>query len=243
MSNLKKIAAWLLLIIIPVVSLAGCGSKAEKETTKVNNLKEEIVGVWRDSADISGYEFREDGSVDVTYVNITVPIFNIPINGTATGTYIIDGNTVTVKYSIYTKTIAQTYTAVVENNALIMKDVQSGEEATYLRTVPEKTTVAVTDAAKPWLGAWSDSTDMSGYTFLPENKLKLKYMNFTVPVLNMPVTGTFDGTYIVNGDTIIMQYSVYSQSITKTYKFSVNGDRLTLTDKEDGSVSVYVRSK
>jgi hypothetical protein len=46
---------------------------------------------------MSGYEFKEGGVVVITYVNLTVPVVNIPINGSFTGSYSISGNKVTWK--------------------------------------------------------------------------------------------------------------------------------------------------
>ena len=96
-------------------------------------LKSQLVGKWMDSAGMSGYEFFENGSANVTYVNLTVPVINMPINGTAKGTYTLDGNTLTVQFSIYTKTIKNSFTVSVENNMLTLINRDDGEKSTYLR--------------------------------------------------------------------------------------------------------------
>ena len=319
-------------------------------------LKSAILGLWRDSADISGYKFQTDGYVEVTYVNLTVPVINVPINGTAKGTYSLKGNELTVSFSIYSKTITKRYTASVENNTLRLIDREDGETATYTKVdeseevsttmqnaqsittqpvvipsgiygdwisgagdieytffengtfcvtykdakVPEiskgeingkyngvfmtdddddsivlqfsmdskKVTVkydykltqnalsfegseddttifvrkqissAPADASS-LLGAWSDSADMSGYNFKDGGIVEITYVNFTVPVINMPINGTYNGTYTLDGNRIRITASIYSNTISDEYTYSIDGNTLTLTAIDDGEISTY----
>ena len=68
-------------------------STAPTSTTDASDvLSEQIIGKWRDSADMSGFEFFSDGTVEITYVNLTVPIINIPVNGTTKGIYTLEGD-------------------------------------------------------------------------------------------------------------------------------------------------------
>lgn len=319
-------------------------------------LKTAILGLWRDSADMSGYKFKTDGYVEVTYVNLTVPVINVPINGTAKGTYSLKGNELTVSFSIYSKTITKRYTASVENNTLRLIDREDGETATYTKVdeseavsttmqnaqsittqpvvipsgiygdwisgagdieytffengtfcvtykdakVPEiskgeingkyngvfmtdddedsivlqfsmdskKVTVkydykltqnalsfegseddttifvrkqissAPADASS-LLGAWSDSADMSGYNFKDGGIVEITYVNFTVPVINMPINGTYNGTYTLDGNRIRITASIYSNTISDEYTYSIDGNTLTLTAVDDGEISTY----
>ena len=319
-------------------------------------LKTAILGLWRDSADMSGYKFQTDGYVEVTYVNLTVPVINVPINGTAKGTYSLKGNELTVSFSIYSKTITKRYTASVENNTLRLIDREDGETATYTKVdeseevsttmqnaqsittqpvvipsgiygdwisgagdieytffengtfcvtykdakVPEiskgeingkyngvfmtdddedsivlqfsmdskKVTVkydykltqnalsfegseddttifvrkqissAPADASS-LLGAWSDSADMSGYNFKDGGIVEITYVNFTVPVINMPINGTYNGTYTLDGNRIRITASIYSNTISDEYTYSIDGNTLTLTAVDDGEISTY----
>lgn len=319
-------------------------------------LKTAILGLWRDSADMSGYKFKTDGYVEVTYVNLTVPVINVPINGTAKGTYSLKGNELTVSFSIYSKTITKRYTASVENNTLRLIDREDGETATYTKVdeseavsttmqnaqsittqpvvipsgiygdwisgagdieytffengtfcvtykdakVPEiskgeingkyngvfmtdddedsivlqfsmdskKVTVkydykltqnalsfegseddttifvrkqissAPADASS-LLGAWSDSADMSGYNFKDGGIVEITYVNFVVPVINMPINGTYNGTYTLDGNRIRITASIYSNTISDEYTYSIDGNTLTLTAVDDGEISTY----
>ncbi|MCM1365001.1 MAG: DUF5640 domain-containing protein [Faecalibacterium sp.] len=311
------------------------------------SLPTAIIGKWTDSANMSGYEFFGDGSVSVTYVNLTVPVINVPINGSTKGTYTINGNTVTVKFSIYSKTISKSFSASVENNSLTLKDLEDGDVATYERASASdtETTVAYTSGAAAtqtgitggwessdgtWkytfnedgtvrvtlknvripfisadsltgsyngiymtdddeitiqfmvndkkvtleydykisgntlsfedshddvilfvrgagavsanagdlIGKWSDGSGMSGYEFKQDGTVNITYVNFTVPVINMPINGTYAGTYTIKGNKITINASIYSKTITNTYTFSVQGNTLTL-EAEDGGISTY----
>ncbi|MBR3094936.1 MAG: hypothetical protein IKH12_05035, partial [Clostridia bacterium] len=71
--------------------------------------------------------------------------------------------------------------------------------------------------------------------------VELTLVNFTVPVINMPINGTYNGTYQVDGDKLTIRYSVFGKSITDVYRFSVEGGTLTLTNEENGKVSSYMR--
>lgn len=95
---------------------------------------------------------------------------------------------------------------------------------------------------KKILGKWMDSSNMSGYDFQEEGIVELTYANFTVPVVNIPFTGTVKGTYSLGEDnTLTITYSIYSKSITKTYTYSIEDSALTLVEKESGNRSVYIR--
>lgn len=328
----------------------GAVSDATNQTTTTSpaqTLAEQILGKWSDSTQMSGYEFFSDGSVNLTYVNLTVPVLNFPINGTAKGTYTLNGNDLTVKFSIYSKTIEKHFTASVENNTLSLYDKEDRETGTYERVVStsnettsssqtstdesglcstwvnadgsikytfnENLTVGVsyanaqvssisssvlngtysgvymTDGDKITLqymmnsqkvtqeftytlsgaslslkdesgdttilirssssstssnsiiGKWSDSTAMSGYEFKDGGSVDITYVNFTVPVINMPINGTYSGSYKIEGDKITISASIYSKSVVNTYIYAVDGNILTLTNTEDGSISTYAR--
>ncbi len=306
-------------------------------------LAEAILGKWTDSANMSGYHFYEDGTVEMTYVNLTVPIINVPINGTSKGMYTLEGDKLTTKFSIYSATIENTYTVKVENNMLSMRDHEDGETATYARATADATssavsgtttavtspsgsaddselvgswvnsdstekyvfntdgTVAITLDDKTYngvymiiddtltvqysvkskkvtdkytfttskntlslekdgdttllirsgttfapssnnslLGIWRDGANMSGYEFLEGGVAKVTFVNFTIPVLNMPINGTFTGSYSVSGDKLTVNYSIYGNSINDSFTFSVKDNVLTLVDGE-GETSTYLK--
>ncbi len=317
----------------------------EQETTTevAAELSQLIIGKWRDSADMSGYEFFADGTFELTYVNLTIPFINLPIEGTAKGTYTINGDKITTSISIYTASIGDTFTASVEDSTLTLV-ASDGDKSTYSKVTSnvesESTTqstdevvyeddeltgswtntdgsieytfsadglatielltgsysgiyfiqddqitiqyasgselitqnytysvsvnsMSLTDAggtvtlwarsgteldtsgstdAESLLGTWTDSADMSGFNFYEGNVVDVTYLNFTIPVLNMPITGSYTGMYVATDGKLILNYTVSSQTISTTYTFSVSGDTLTLTNVDDGEVSTYTKT-
>ena len=325
-----------------------------ESTTAAPTLSESLVGKWMDSAQMSGYEFFSDGTVTVTYVNLTVPVIDLPINGTANGTYTVNGNTVEVKFSIYSKTISKTFEAtVVPENELTLKNKKDGEVSTYsFVKKTESTTAATTSSAQTisgdeivgaWqngdasikygfnndstvdisftngkmssvssgvlngtykgiymtnegkltvqfmmnekkvtqelsysisgntmsltessgettllvrggtgysasssasdlIGKWTDGANMSGFEFKQGGSVDVTYVNFTVPVINMPINGTYSGTYSVSGGRVTVNFSIYGKTIIDSYEFSVAGDTLTLKNAEDGEITTYRRA-
>lgn len=311
-------------------------------------LSDLILGQWTDSANMSGYTFYADGTVEMTYVNLTVPVVNIPINGVSKGVYTLDGDKLTTKFSIYSATIENKYTVKVENNSLSMKDHDDGETATYQRasapvtTVQSNTNVAtdideivgswvndnatvryafnddgtfkavfssakvasistavlngeytgvyltdgtsiiiqftvngqkitqrcdfsvskntlsltdetgntnlyvregtsiVTPGSGSLVGKWADSTGMSGYEFKEGGVVVITYVNLTVPVVNIPINGSFTGSYSISGNKITVSYSIYGNSMVDTFEYTVNGNSLTLK-AEDGNISTYIK--
>ena len=82
---------------------------------------------------MSGYNFKDGGIVEITYVYFTVPVVNMPINGKYQGTYSVSGNTLTITSSIYSSTTVNTYTYSVENDVLTLISAEDGEISTYRR--------------------------------------------------------------------------------------------------------------
>lgn len=95
------------------------------------DLSQALLGKWTDSAGMSGYEFLPGGSVNMTYVNLAQ--FNIPFDGTAKGMYTLEGDTLTVKFSIYAATIKNTYKISIDGNTLSMFNIEEYATSTYTR--------------------------------------------------------------------------------------------------------------
>lgn len=330
-------------------------------TTTAATVEQQIVGKWMDSAQMSGYEFFTDGRVTVTYVNLTVPVIDLPINGTANGTYTIIGSTLNIKFSIYSRTISKNFEIVsISNRELVLRNTEDNEISTY-SFVDNQTTTAVssTTALPPvsdsaqavnnsdivgvWsngdnsivysfnndstvnisfvngrmasvssgelngsykgiymtnngsltvqfmmnenkitqelkysingntmsitensgettllvrsgssintsgtasdlIGKWTDGANMSGFTFKQGGSVDVTYVNFTVPVINMPINGTYPGTYSVSGNRVTVNFSIYGKNIMNAYEFSVAGETLTLKNFESGELSTYRRA-
>ena len=127
MKNLKRILAVVLTAILVMSLFTACAKSPEKA----------ILGSWRDSTQTMGYEFKENNTVTITFLDITVPIVNLPYKGTVEGTYQItereDGNHyVTITYTVFAATITKDYMFTVEGNALTLTDVQDGRVTVYM---------------------------------------------------------------------------------------------------------------
>ena len=318
-------------------------STTAESTTAAPTLEQLLLGKWMDSANMSGFEFLSDGTVNVTYVNISV------VNGTVKGTYTVTDNTVDIKFSIYTKTIERIYEAsVIPETELTLKNKEDGKVSTYSfvkSSTTESTSSAVqaesgitgvwsntdgsikyafngdssveisfnkgkmnsvssnelngtykgiymtnenkltvqfmmnetkvtqeftyqisgntislteksgettllvrggtgsssTGTGSELVGKWSDGADMSGYNFKSDGTVDVTYVNFTVPVVNTKIDGTYSGTYSVSGGKLTVSLSIYGRAISDTFEFSVAGDTLTLKNVDSAETSTYRR--
>ena len=108
---------------------------ADSQTTDsaaaTDNLAADILGSWKDSAGMSGYEFLEGGKVNGTLFDLAG--FGVPLDGTTPGTYSLEGDILTVKFSIYTATIKKTYRVSISQNELSLYDLEEHETSTYMR--------------------------------------------------------------------------------------------------------------
>lgn len=338
---------------------SSAAASTSESTTAALTLEQKLIGKWMDSAQMSGYEFFADGRVTVTYVNLTVPVIDLPINGTANGTYTVTGSTLNIKFSIYSKTISKNFEITgVTDRELTLRSVEDNEISTYSRFEAPSTTASSTTAVPStspaqavnngeivgvWangdgsikyafnndstvdisfnkgrmesvssgelngsykgiymtnsgkltvqfmmnenkvtqelsfsisgntmslteksgettllvrggsgysasslesdlIGKWTDGANMSGFTFKQGGSVDVTYVNFTVPVINMPINGTYGGTYSVSGGRVTVNFSIYGRSIINSYEFAVAGDTLTLKNVESGETTTYRRA-
>ncbi len=310
---------------------------SEEETTENADaaLAELLIGKWTDSAGMSGFEFFEDGKASFTYANLAT--LGISFDGKIeNGTYTLEGNTLTVAYSIYTATIDKKYEISIENDVLKMKDLEELETVTFVRSgtngtedtsttagvsvsdelygswentsmskkykfqsggkvtitldgeafsgvyvsegssitiqytaygkkITEKFTFAVTTTAltltneagssfvfkragttaetasdEDLLGLWRDSANMSGYEFKENGVAEITYVNVVIPVLNVPINGTFTGAYELEGEQLTLTYYIYGKQITDVFTYKISGNSLKLTS-EDSKTSTYIK--
>lgn len=223
----------------------GTDASAETETTAVaQNLSELILGKWTDSANMSGYEFFADGTVNITYVNLTVPFVNIPINGTAKGTYTLNGDMLTTKCSIYSGTIDDTFRVSIENNSLSMFNVEEHETATYTRdnsaSDPTNTSGGQADETE-LTGSWTNSDGSVKYSFNQDSTVDMVFVSASVPsVSSKPVSGSYKGVYVTDGNTVTIQYSVDSKKITDKFEYTTSKNTLTLQSENDTTLFIRV---
>lgn len=143
MKNIKKILVIALSVILVLSVFTACSASPEKK----------ILGSWRDSTGITGYEFKEEGKCVVTFADVTVPILNINYNGSVDGVYTTqkrdDGNYyVTITYTIYSKSVTKDFMFVVEESSLTLTDTSDGTVTVYMAYTAESDTTASTAAAQ-----------------------------------------------------------------------------------------------
>lgn len=201
------------------------------------NLANTILGKWNDNANLSGYEFLEGGVVKVTYFNMASINLEDIIDGTYTGTYVIDGNKITVSYTIYSKAVVKEYTADVSENLLTLT-ATDGSKSVYVR---EGTEEKMENTDNKLLGSWS--SNLSGYEFKDTGVVSITYIDLSSMGINLPISGKVDGVYTVDGDTLNIKFSIYSAVIEKKYTYSIDGKILTLTDKESGEKGTYIKQE
>ena len=141
MKNLKRILAVALTAIVVMTLFTACVKTPEKQ----------ILGSWRDSTQTMGYEFKENNLVTVTFLDITVPIVNLPYKGTVEGTYQItkrdDGNYyVTITYTVFATSVTKDYMFKVDGAALTLTDVADGKTIVYMAYEEAQETVATVPA-------------------------------------------------------------------------------------------------
>ncbi len=140
MKHIKKILVIALAALMVLTVFTACSASPEKK----------LLGSWRDSTGMTGYEFKEEGKCVVTFADVKVPILNVNFNGAVDGVYTVakreDGNYyVTVTYTIYAKSVTKDYMFTVEESALTLTDTSDGTVTVLMAyTAPADSTVAPT---------------------------------------------------------------------------------------------------
>lgn len=128
MKKIVKLTALLLVALLAVGTLAACNLQPQSK---------QLVARWTDSNNLSGYDFHDDGTVDITYINFTIPIVNMPFNGNVSGSYttekVDDVNYVTLNYTVFSKTIQKKYKYSIEESVLTLTDPDNGSQTVYIK--------------------------------------------------------------------------------------------------------------
>lgn len=137
MKKIIRATAVLLVVLLAAGTLAACSLQPQSK---------QLVAKWTDSNNLSGYNFHDDGTVNITYINFTVPIVNMPFNGTVDGSYTtekVDGvNYVTLNYTVWSKTIQKKYQYEVKDSVLTLTDPDNGSATVYIKSGSEASSSA-----------------------------------------------------------------------------------------------------
>lgn len=210
---------------------------SEKETeADSGSLEKMILGQWTDNANFSGYEFSEDGIMKVTYFNMALLELDDVISGTYTGTYTLEGNKLTVSYTIYSKAVVKTYKVEADENTLTLTD-EKGESSIYVK---KGASSKMDNVDKKLLGAWK--SNLNGYEFKDTGVVAITFIDLSSMGITLPISGTVDGVYTLDGDKLTIKYSIYSGVIEKNFKYKIDGKVLTLTDLKSGDKGTYIKN-
>lgn len=138
MKHIKKFLVIALAALMVLTAFTACSASPEKK----------LLGSWRDSTGMTGYEFKEDGKCVVTFADVKVPILNVNFNGAVDGVYSVakrdDGlYYVTITYTIYAKSVTKDYMFTVQDSALTLQDTEDNTVTVLMAyTAPADSTVA-----------------------------------------------------------------------------------------------------
>ncbi|NLP48350.1 MAG: DUF4923 family protein [Clostridiales bacterium] len=122
MKNIRCALSLILVLAFVMVGFTACNLTPQSK----------IVGKWKDSTGLVGYEFKDDNTVKFS-------VLGVPVKGTYEMN-VID-KTVTLTGTVLVKSISQTYEYEIKGSQLTLTDVSSGESTVYIR-VEDKTTTA-----------------------------------------------------------------------------------------------------
>lgn len=196
---------------------------------QVNNgtsTPDELIGSWENKNLGKSYKFAQNGKATVT------------VYGSAyEGVYLTDGTTVMIQYTSSGKKNTEKYSFAVTKSTLALTD-GDGDTFNFSRMGTE---VASSGDASSLLGVWRDSANLSGYEFKEGEVVSVTFVNFNIPVIDVPINGTFTGGYEVENGVVSLTYYIYGKKISNSYSFEVSGNTLKLKDTETGKVSTYVK--
>lgn len=200
------------------------GTSGENPTTGVS-VSDELYGSWENTSMSKKYKFSGGGKVTVT---LDGEDFD--------GVYVSEGNSLTIQYTAYSKKITEKFTFSVTTSALTLTNA-AGSDFVFRRA---GTSVEVS-SDEDLLGTWRDSANMSGYEFKENGVAEITFVNIDIPVINVPVNGTFTGAYEIKDDILTLTYYIYGNTITESYTYEISGNSLQLKSTEDGKLSTYIK--
>ena len=142
MKMFKRIGALALALALIVTLFAACGKPS---------VEKQIIGSWRDSAGIIGFDFEENGFGKLIALDFTVPVLNISLKGDYDMTYTLstDDNDVTTLHISFDYVIPINFDLTVEiDNDIMRLTHESGLTYTMTRVV-EADTAPAADASEP----------------------------------------------------------------------------------------------
>ncbi len=196
------------------------------EPTQGTSVPDELMGSWENKNIGKSYKFSQNGKVTVT------------VYGKAyEGVYLTEDTTVMIQYTADGKKNTEKYNYAVTKTTLALTDLD-GDTFNFSRM---GTSISPAGNSDSLLGVWRDSANLSGYEFKEGEVVSITFVNFKIPVIDIPVNGTFTGGYEVKDGVLSLTYYIYGKKISNSYTFEVSGNTLKLTDTETGNLSTYIK--
>lgn len=107
-------------------------STAANAPSSSEDLSQAILGKWTDSLGMMGYEFFNDGMVDVTVFDLK-QLIGLDLAGSGKVPYTLEGDILTIKFSAYTGTAKWQFRVSVEGNELQMYNLEEHKTSVYTR--------------------------------------------------------------------------------------------------------------
>ena len=141
MKLMKSALAIGLILVLALTLFSGCA-----------NVEKDIVGSWRESTGKLGYDFKEDGTLKIHYLDFTIPLIGTKLSSDIDGTYTIskdDSGTyhLNMTYTLLAS-ISEEFTVSVDHDILTMTNVKTGNTYTLTRAkdaAPLTSAAAATD--------------------------------------------------------------------------------------------------
>lgn len=135
MKIFKRTAAIVLALCLVVGVFAACKSVQQP------SQEELLVGTWRDSVGIAGYEFGDTNTCKITYVDFVVPFINSNFSGNLYGAYQLskdedNNNYININYTCFGRTIVEKFQFSVDGDVLTLVNAESGKQTVYMRVTP-----------------------------------------------------------------------------------------------------------
>lgn len=187
---------------------------------------DELIGSWENKTADKVYKFANNGKVTITSSGKSYD-----------GVYVTEGTNVTIQFTSGLHKNTEKYGFAVTKNSLTLTD-SNGNTITYSRIGTEVNTPVNSGSL---IGIWRDSANLSGYEFKEGEVVSVTFVNFTIPLIDKPINGTFTGGYEVKDGVLSLTYYIYGKKISNSYTYEVSGNTLKLTDTENGKVSTYIK--
>ena len=186
-------------------------------------LRDELIGAWTSVDGTTGYTFNQDGTLSVALKDAVLPGRGDALSGTAGGVYFLQNDALTMQFSLNDETVTVEATCGVEHNSMRLT-AADGAATLFSRngTMPDELT-----APESLRGTWKTADGSVSYTFNEGNVMKVVYDECTVPALDRPISGTYAGTYFLEGSNLRLIYTAYNTPITENW---------TVSQQEDGSL-------